>query len=260
MDNENKHAGRSSFGFCRGVFYCCICLVIAFIFGLIYVVTPTINNDLKSIGNIDTTGWVGHGHITDIGNVTCREGSIINSGSSFYFYDGELYPYSSLSDDEFDDDPDALFINVIHAVNPDNQKEMITTIMGQDVTQEKVKELGIKVPVDIQCQPVEKEIYTLKNASGVAVTPITDICPNGKVVLPDDKWHPISADYYSRYSVSESDDGKLWVITSHGVIYPGGYETNVDDLIEEDVNIPVTLTCQYTPEKKTHLTQGNQRR
>lgn len=237
-DNQNKSSSISGW---------VILAILLCAFAIYQLPSLTPINKEHFVGSVNNPDFVGHGSITNTEGLSCYEGTFGDSGEYFYYHDGNLYDYNPEVASELESEKDAFRIRASHAINPDNPNEVITTIKGFDKEQTDIKALGIKVPVNLTCDPVLKTIYTLTDVSSVAVKPITDICPGGTLQLPINKERPISPGLSLRYSVTESDKGDLWVINSHPIIYPSGYES---ELSKAEVSVPVELVCEYTPQKK----------
>lgn len=200
------------------------------------------------VGATDDPSYVGHGHITDVSNLSCYESELQDVDKYYLYSEGKLY------DENVDREilSDYVYFSVSHNILNDDPTKMVTTISNSGKTQRELKEMGARVPVFLQCAPSVKTIYNLEKINSVAVTPVTDVCPHGEVVLPNEASVPIDLNNYVNYSVTRSDDDSIWIINSWQT-YKGVESFGVDfeyiDLNSKTLNIPVELKCEMTPKK-----------
>lgn len=204
-------------------------------------------NDQYIVGEISDNSYVGHGHITDISDLSCYDSEIQSSTESYHVSDGKLYDY------EYRDLPEEITIIATHSVNVEDPSQLVTTIQSYEKTQSEIKEMGIKVPIILACKPLEKVVYNIKKLDSVALTPITNVCPNGKIILPTEQRKQLSEIDVMAYNITESDDGKFWVINSrHTYQYIPHFDYNeavVKGFDENNIDTPVSVRCEIEPSK-----------
>lgn len=214
-----------------------------------YVAKDDSTIDKHVVGTTSDPSYVGHGQITDVSNISCFD-SELKSVDKYYFYsEGKLY------DDDIDREllSSYVLLNVSHNTLKDDPTKLVTAISNSEKTQQELKELGIRVPIALECQLTEKAIYNIEKINTIAATPVKDVCPHGELILPDDNSFPFDDNNYVNYSVTTSDDGSLWIIDSWQSYQESGYHQqsidyfNVTDLSSKDLNVPVVVKCKTTP-------------
>lgn len=163
------------------------------------------------VGTTDNPSYVGHGHITDVSNVTCFDSELKDTYEDYFYSEGTLYDGDV--DRELLSNPVSLSVG--HNKLQDDPSKMVTTISSSEKERDELKAMGIAVPVVLECELSEKIIYNLQRANVVAVVPVKDICPHGELILPSNNYSPIEINNYVNYSVTTSDDGSLWVVMGH---------------------------------------------
>lgn len=193
--------------------------------------------------------YVSHGHITDVSNISCFDSKLKNVNKYYFYSEGKLYneivDYKLLSS--------YVFLRVSHNTLKDDPTKLVTAISNSEKTQQELKEMGIRVPVVLECQLSEKVIYNIEQINTIAVTPVKDVCPHGELILPKNNSFPFDGNNYVNYSVTTSDDGSLWIIDSWQSYQESKFHkqitdySDVDDLSSKNLNVPVVVKCKTTP-------------
>jgi len=223
--------------------------IISFVAHLSYQRIIVSEKDKHFVGNINHVGYTQHGDVTGISNWSCEQGSLISTSRDLIYYNDEFYSSSIdksilRSDIHFFADA-PVNLNVKTLISDYDQLEATTVINSK-----KAIPSNLRVPFTIECEPLLVEIASIGFKDQAVSVPITDICPGGKVVLPSDK---VVRDGYStlKYSVSESANGKSWLINSvldrrdafNSPITSSKHKEPLDKIV------PVEMACQYSPKQ-----------
>lgn len=243
MQTHKSHPSNSNIAFWAFV------SIVFFVAYLCYQGMIASEKDKHFIGDINNAGYTQHGDVTNISNLSCEQGSLISTSRDFLYYNDEFYS-SSLNKDVLKHDfhpftAEPVKVNVKTLISDYDQLEATTVVNSTPPMPS-----NLRVPFTLECAPSLIEIASVGFKDQAISVPITDVCPGGKVALPSDK---VTRDRYStlKYSVSESANGKSWLINSTLDRRDAFNTTVTSSKHEEPLNktVPVEITCQYSPKQ-----------
>jgi len=197
------------------------------------------------IGYTSNPEYVAHGDVTPIPDSICYDNDVVGTTEFYTYYNGAIYKpkdsteyKSSLPFIGGNDGPTEIRVDSSVNINSDGVKELITVISPSENS-------DIKVPLGLICSSKRVQLSSFLSVKipKAIVIPISEICPDGKLILPQESEYALSETKSVHSKITESASGDSWVVSNR--LYIHYYSLEVSDDVVIDREIPVLVDCHY---------------